>query len=134
MSRQTFIRQAFLVGFVVLALGAGLASSSSGRAASSASCVATSLKYTYAGRSTTKYGIAAVGVSCSFAKAWVPRLVPKIPVKGTGYAVFTIPGPPGWRCNAYDPRGGTAKPKRAYAGACVPSTPTRKKFAWQPVS
>lgn len=131
-------RQALLAGLVLLLLGGVLlSSSSSGRAASSASCVATGPNYTHAGRSTTKYAVAAAGVSCSFAKAWVARLVVKHPVRKTlttGQVTGGVTGPAGWTCNVYDPQGGTAIPKLAYAGACVPSAPPySKKFAWSPL-
>jgi len=135
MLRRTATRRACLVGLIVLALGAGVASASSGRAAGSAGCVATSLKYTSAGRSTTKYSVAAFGVSCSYAKAWVQRLVPKRPVRKVvaGQVVGGVTGPAGWTCNAWNPPTGTGVPKHAYAGACAPTTPARKKIAWQPM-
>lgn len=130
-------RQVLLVGFVILLAGAALLSSSSGRAARSASCVATGPKYSHAGRSTTKYVVALAGVSCSFAKPWVARFVFKHPVQktlSTGQVTGGVAGPAGWTCNVYDPQGGTRIPKLAYAGACVPAAPPyTKKFAWQPV-
>jgi hypothetical protein len=129
-------RSVLLIGLVVLVLGVGHVSASAGSATSAAACTAVGPKYTYAGHSTTKYRIALAGVGCAFAKAWVPRLAVKVPFATTdpsGYKIFSISlAPPGWRCTAYDPHGLPAKPKRAYAGACVPTVTARKKFAWGP--
>jgi hypothetical protein len=140
MSREAYIRQALVVGFVVLALGVGAASAAAGGAAGPAGCgVVTSLKYTYAGRTTTKYAVTAYGVSCSFAKTWVTRLVPKIPAKkpdSTHPFPGAIPAPQGWLCYASDPlgRGANVVPKRAYSGACGATSPTPpKKIVWEPL-
>ncbi len=138
-SRSFVLRQVFLVGLVGLAFGAALATPSSG---SVAVCNATFAgpKYKQSGHSTTKYQVAAAGVSCSFAKTWAKRLVGKPTVKGTasGQVVGVVPGAPsGWQCNAYDPRGETVGgpiAKRAWAATCAPTTPgERKKFDWHPV-
>lgn len=126
-----------VVAMIAVGFAAVLLFSTAGHAARSAACFATGPKYKYAGGSTTKYDVAAAGVSCSFAKAWVTRLVRQKPVKttlSTGQAAGALRGPKGWNCYAADPAGRAAIPKVAYAGACAPSSaPYNKKIAWSPI-
>lgn len=125
--------KALIVGLIVAGLGTAFASASA--AENTSGCAVTGPKYTASGHSTTKYGVAVFGVSCSFAKAWVARMVVQHPAKQivNGQVVGTVRGPKGWKCNSYDPISGTGVTKFAYAGACVPTAPPyRKKFAWNP--
>jgi hypothetical protein len=105
--------------------------------AGAAGCVLAGPKYTHAGLSTTKYNVAVYGVTCSYAKTWVARLLTKHPVRKVvnGQVVGSVPGPPGWQCNTWNPSTGRGVPKGAYAGACAPTASgVRKKFAWEPIS
>jgi hypothetical protein len=122
---------------VVGLIGACLATAfvSTSAAENTAGCFVTGPKYTAHGRSTTKYGVAVFGVSCSFAKASVARIVVQHPGKQVvnGTVVGTVRGPSGWKCTSYDPFSGTGVTKFAYAGNCVPAAPPfRKKIAWNP--
>src|SRR5262249_35092792 len=69
-------------------------------------CITNGPKYTRGGRSTTRYSVAVIGVSCSQAKTWVTQMVTKRPTRkvlSTGQVVGAVPNPRGWTCNVFDP-------------------------------
>ena len=69
--------------------------------------------FSVAGRSTRLYGVEVEGVSCSFARAWVSKLV-------TESSSGPLHAPPGWTCLASPGLGRYSK--LAAGGGCGPGT------------
>jgi hypothetical protein len=121
---------------VVLAGAAALAGTAAGAPARSLSTNCSGHLqgpvFSVAGHSTHLYGVEVEGVSCSFARAWVSKLV-------TESSSGRLHAPPGWTCLASPGLGRYSK--LAAGGGCGPGTFTSlaslatasKFFGWHAV-
>ena len=77
------------------------------------------------GKKGSVYKVAALKVSCGFAKTWVARIV-RTPTHGKPF--LTPPSPAGWSCSG-NSGGVKPVPRNVLFGSCGTAT---QKFSWAP--
>lgn len=114
-----------VLGLAAAGVGAGAPAEPSAALAPAAGCVVTGPSYSAGGMTSNKYRLSLKGVSCSFATAWMRKLV----TKKAGKLPTKIAGPAGWKC--IGSQVAPAWPLKAYQGECSKGTTF---FGWHPYS